>query len=413
MDQDASVAAGWRDFVAQYWARQPYDGEFFAPPPFDAGALWEVALRAGSESHFSRPDGLVALDGQRYFPQPEDGGFDGYAERLARILPDGGFFQQSNLQSVDVAIYDWAREFLRGLFDALGGMPPARAWLDTMFGHYATTPVGIHYGEPGGVFMFVLAGRKQMLLWPRGTEGIKEDTRSYDAPRASAQVQEGRDGSVCYWPGEWWHVGESPAGPSLSLHVTVHLLRGDDIGWDALEEVDSGYSIDQHLPPTGAAALELASVGHGRVLSQLNSSEARQRAIEAHMRRLSAVCLQKVPRKAPRRPPEPDEVVAVDPRFPILLAETAPGRMTCAANGQMFRIDSSKRLARLVERLNTGEAADVRTLRAEFAATEADSDPLDNDTLLGVLARLTAARALRPVPNGTRQPVDTAAQQSA
>jgi hypothetical protein len=399
VDQDLVVPAGWQDFARRYWTQLPYNGEFFSPPPFDAGALWEVALRAGTESHFSRPDGQVALDAKRYFPRAEDGGFDGYADRLARELPHGGFFQQNQLQSVDVAIYDWAREFLWGLFDALGGMPPARAWLDTMFGHYATTPVGIHPGEPGGVFMFVLAGHKQMLLWPPGTDGVKQDTLSYDEARAVAQIQDGSDGSMCYWPGHWWHVGESPTGPSLSLHVTVHLLRGEEIGWDALEEVESGYSIDQHFPPTGEAAHQFASEGHGRLLSQLNSPKAWQKAVEAHMCRLSSVCLQKAPPAAPRRRLEPHEGVVVDPRFPILLAETAPGRMSCAANGQMFRIASSERLARLVEQLNGGQPAEVQTLCAEFATSQTNSDPLDKDTLLGVLERLVASRALSCLPH--------------
>jgi len=61
--------------------------------------------------------------------------------------------------------------------------------------------------------------------------------------------------------------------------------------------------------------------------------------------------------------------------------------MSCAANGQMFRIDSSERLTRLLGRLNTGEPANVPTLRAEFAASGSNSDPLDKQTLLGVLAR--------------------------
>jgi hypothetical protein len=115
---------------------------------------------------------------------------------------------------------------------------------------------------------------------------------------------------------------------------------------------------------------------------------------------------------AARRTPEPDEVVAVDPRFPILLAETAPGQLSCAANGQMFRIDSSERLARLAERLNTGQPADARTLCAEFASSAVDTDPLDNDTLLGVLARLSAARALRPAPPGPQQPLQATHQDS-
>jgi hypothetical protein len=104
------------------------------------------------------------------------------------------------------------------------------------------------------------------------------------------------------------------------------------------------------------------------------------------MRRLSAVCLQKVPRVAPRRAPEPDELVAVDPHFPSCW-QRAPGRMSCAANGQMFRIDSSERRTRLLVRLNAGEPANVPTLCAEFAASGSNSDPLDEQTLLGVLAR--------------------------
>jgi hypothetical protein len=62
----------------------------------------------------------------------------------------------------------------------------------------------------------------------------------------------------------------------------------------------------------------------------------------------------------------------------------------------MFRIDSSERLTRLLRRLNTGEPANVPTLCAEFAASGSNCDPLDEQTLLGVFARLPAARALRP-----------------
>jgi hypothetical protein len=40
-----------------------------------------------------------------------------------------------------------------------------------------------------------------------------------------------------------------------------------------MEDPDFGYTIDQHLAPTGAAALELASVGHRRILARLSSCE--------------------------------------------------------------------------------------------------------------------------------------------
>jgi hypothetical protein len=83
-----------------------------------------------------------------------------------------------------------------------------------------------------------------------------------------------------------------------------------------MEDPDSGYTIDQHLAPSGAPAHELASAGHRWILIKVSLRETQQRQVEAPMRRLSAVCLQKVPRGAPRLAPEPDELVVVDPRFP-------------------------------------------------------------------------------------------------
>jgi hypothetical protein len=52
-----------------------------------------------------------------------------------------------------------------------------------------------------------------------------------------------------------------------------------------MEEPDSGYTIDQHLAPPGAAAHELASAGHRRILVHLSSRDAQPRQFKAHMRR--------------------------------------------------------------------------------------------------------------------------------
>lgn len=104
------------------------------------------------------------------------------------------------------------------------------------------------------------------------------------------------------------------------------------------------------------------------------------------MRRLSAVCLQKVPHVAPRREPEPANSWPSS-RISHPAGRDRVGRMSCAANGRMFRIDSSERLTRCLVRLNTGEPANVPTLCAEFAASGSNNDPLDEQTLLGVLAR--------------------------
>ena len=47
-----------------------------------------------------------------------------------------------------------------------------------------------------------------------------------------------------------------------------------------MEDPDSGYTIDQHLAPTGAAAHELASAGHRGIPIKLSLRETRQRQVE-------------------------------------------------------------------------------------------------------------------------------------
>ena len=48
-------------------------------------------------------------------------------------------------------------------------------------------------------------------------------------------------------------------------------------GGGAMEDPDSGYTIDQHLAPTAAAAHELASAGHRWTLIKLSLRETQQR----------------------------------------------------------------------------------------------------------------------------------------
>jgi hypothetical protein len=91
-----------------------------------------------------------------------------------------------------------------------------------------------------------------------------------------------------------------------------------------MEDPDSGYTIDQHLAPTGAAAHELASAGHRWILIKQSLCETQQRPVEAHMLRLVLSACSKVPRGARRRAPEPDELVAVDPRFPSCWQRARP-----------------------------------------------------------------------------------------
>jgi hypothetical protein len=68
------------------------------------------------------------------------------------------------------------------------------------------------------------------------------------------------------------------------------------------------------------------------------------------------------PRECPPLPAS--ALVRVDPRFPILWQASRDGVMICSANGHAFAVPTSARTVALLELLNTGQALEVRALKA-------------------------------------------------
>src|SRR5271169_5684521 len=105
-----------------------------------------------------------------------------------------------------------------------------------------------------------------------------------------------------------------------------------------MEDPDSGYTIDQHLSadrPGGARARER------RAPMDLHQAElARDAAATGRGAHAPTECCLPAEGAARRAATgaRARRTRGRRPAFPILLAETAPGRMSCAANGQMFRI---------------------------------------------------------------------------
>ncbi|MFB7758446.1 hypothetical protein ACFC18_54250, partial [Streptomyces sp. NPDC056121] len=85
---------GWREFGERYWDRRPVLFTSVTPAPFDAHEVFETAVAAAHRGGlFGVPPyagfavgGEPQADSGDFLPQPRDGSFEGYHQRLVRQL---------------------------------------------------------------------------------------------------------------------------------------------------------------------------------------------------------------------------------------------------------------------------------------------------------------------------------------
>jgi len=114
------------------------------------------------------------------------------------------------------------REFLSGL--AAQVRVRWRSMPGLFIGNYQQTPFGIHQ-DPANVFAFVIEGRRRIYLWPEEyfCDSIDRIRNSDFAKlQRDATILEAEPFDVLYWPGRYWHVGETLG--NLSVGVSVALV---------------------------------------------------------------------------------------------------------------------------------------------------------------------------------------------
>jgi 50S ribosomal protein L16 3-hydroxylase len=393
----------WPEFASRYYGREPFQADS-AQAGLDIGGdeMFGLLIRAaagrdrgptGPRIRFHVGQRQVIADLADYVPVAADGSLDGYLARLERDL--GGepyLLVVEHAQVCSRPVWQAAARFMSSLYAATGAQPGS-VDVEAFVGRYPHTIPGIHR-ERSGVFVSMVQGAKDMLVWPPDSTGLPLGSARYQDAAASARRLRCEPGRLVYWPAMHWHVGESPAQGTAGLHIAVldepptvrDLLAGASEldaaigpgaspGWSAAEPNDLA------LPPGLDAAVQSV------VTAYSDPQLVRDRLIAGWLRRRTALGFSAVPsgRKVSLRQ---DDVLIRDGVHPIVLARRDSATSWLAADGRVGYARSVPSLAQLIDLLNSGEPVSVP------AALGLAALPLERKVLMQVLTLLASWRAL-------------------
>ncbi len=401
---DAGAVAGgfWPDFAEHYYGREPFETD--NPPPALAVGdedLFQLVVRAVRDRGTGPGDPQIRFHiGQRqiiadladYLPVPADGSIDGYLARMEHELGGEPYLLVIEHGHVPSRrIWKQAATFLAGLYGATGAVP-ASVDVEVFMGRYPHTMPGIHR-ERSGVFVSMVHGAKDILVWPPATTGLPLGSARYQAATASARRLRCAPGRLVYWPALHWHVGESRQA-SAGLHIavlddplTIRDLLADRGGPDAKLAacVSPGWTAAtpdvRGLPPELDAAVESV------VAAYADRDIVRDQITAGWLRRMTALGFPAVP--PPRNVAlRPDHELIRDGVHPIVLARRDASTSWVAADGRVGYARSMPCLVPLVNRLNSGQPISVT------AALDLAGAPFERDVLMRLLTLLASWRAL-------------------
>ena len=400
--QATPAAEFWREFAATHYTREPFDID--DPPAgftISSGDLFRLLLRAvaqrGGGPHapqvrFHAGQRQVIADIADYLPVPGDGSVDGYLARLERQLEGEPYLLVvERAQVASRKVWQRAASFLAGLYGVTGTLP-GRVDAEVFVGRYPHTIPGIHR-ERSGVFVSMVQGEKDILVWPPDTSGLPLGSARYQEAVASSRRLRCAPGRLVYWPAMNWHIGESPAAGTAGLHLAV-LEEPLTVG-DLLTEPGGLDAMFANLTPVSStvAAHDLALLPQfdpaieSVVAAYANHDAIRDRLIASWLRRRTGLGFPAVPpsRKIVLRP---DLVLCRDGVHPIVVVPRNAASSWLAADGRVGYARSVPSLVQLIDRLNSGRPIIVS--QALDLAPQAS----DREVLLKVLTLLASWRAL-------------------
>ncbi|MFD0601742.1 hypothetical protein [Streptomyces aureus] len=318
-----------------------------------------------------------------FLPQPRDGSFAGYHQRLVRQLTGEPY--SLSLQAFHAFHHPlWAREraFYAGLW-ARVGQPAQSAFTTLVHGTYEQPLAEALPGQRVATFLFVLSGRQRM--------------RFGAADQGASFTVKADPGDLLYWPSHLSPAAEPYAGwASTGVRVSV-VREGRHAAaelYDLLHDVTPETLLTPDPDPAGAAppgeeGLLVPDAEAGselpapleRALAHFRSAGARgpleERVARQSLRHWTAGGFRPVPPPAPRGRFGDDDVVRATER--VLWTEAA-GRRLYSACGHVAATElPAADLAAVLRVLNSGRPLPVRELTPASRA---------------LLAELTAFRAL-------------------
>jgi hypothetical protein len=392
----------WPQFAATYYTREPFETDDpLAGFTISSADLFRLLLSATTQRgagpdaphiRFHVGQRQVIADLADYLPVAADGSIDGYLGRLERDL--GGEPYLLVVEHAHVAsrkVWKQVASFLAGLYGATGSMP-GRVDAEVFVGRYPYTIPGIHR-ERSGVFVSMVQGEKDILVWPPHVTGLPLGSARYQAATAMSRRLRCAPGRLVYWPAMHWHVGESPAAGTAGLHVAVleepltvrDLLTGTgELDAEVATRMRAGWADAPHdlaLPPELDPAVESV------VAAYADRDAVRNRLVVSWLRRRTALGFPSVP---PSRKIvlQPSQVLTRDGVHQIVVATKDAASSWVAADGRVGYARSVAGLVPLIDRLNSGRPITVSE------ALDLGTDPSDREVLLKVLTLLASWRAL-------------------
>jgi 50S ribosomal protein L16 3-hydroxylase len=392
----------WQDFAAKYYTRSPFETD---EPPVGLAVtgtdLFRVLLLAvaargtgaqAPEIRFHVGQRQVIADIADYLPAAADGSLDGYVARLEHQL--GGEPYLLVVAHAHVAsrkVWKQAASFLSGLYEATGVLPGS-ADVEVFVGRYPYTVPGIHR-ERSGVFVSMVRGQKDILVWPPEATGLPVGSARYQHATATSRRLRCAPGRLVYWPAMHWHVGESQGTGTAGLHIAVleDPLTAADL-MTGLAGLDA--AVAPRIRPAWIAAPhdlatppELDAVAASIVSACTDYDAVRDVLVAGWLRRRTALGFPAVPavRSVVLRP---DQVLTRDGVHPIVVAPKSASRSWVAADGRVGHARAVPGLVPMIDQLNSGRPTRVA------AALDLAAMPADREVLQKVLTLLASWRAL-------------------
>ena len=398
----------WREFATRSYAREPFEsdkpsgGLVVSPDEMFRLLLRSCADRGSGprdpQVRFHIGQHQVIADLDDYLPTATDDSLDGYLARLeAQLEGQPYLLAVQHMQAASRWIWKKVASFLAGLYEATGILP-GNVDVEAFVGQYPNTVPGIHR-ERSGVFVSMVQGSKDMLVWPPDAEDLPIGTSRYEQARASARHMRCEPGRLVYWPAEHWHVGECPSEPTAGIHIAVleRPLRLEELVGDTLRglgaELGDGGTLawsattahDLELPKQYDTAAQTLVDAYGDPVA------VREKLVADWLRRRTALGFTALPPRYPEFDLSENDFVERDGVHPIMLVSRDATTCLCAADGRLARMVSAPALTRLIERINSGEPVSVgATLRLSATIPE-------RELLLQALSLLAAWRTVKVI----------------
>jgi hypothetical protein len=402
---EREIASFW-DALTPYWNRRPgVIRKPFSRPLVDQSEFLAILKQWAENVRKGRSVIDVAIVDSNALPGPEDTSLAACEAQISdRWKRDWYLYIADGVHLYQGAVWERAVELMVPAIRLQGGLPAGGMMLDLFFGHYKSTPTGIHLDSSDNL-AFIVRGPKRMLFWeperftvkfsspPRDPSHQRALIGRYDQYLDDAIVIDAEEGDVVYWPKEYWHIGvsaenwsgmvslpmwwtTSPATLARSMVTRVLDLRGD--------------------PQLYACDVENMAAAATDVPSSLQSVMAQVKAqVNARLDLTAQVAWAKfVTSYGFTTPPAPLPVPDVAPgtkvrgKHPIV---TVPlGRVTAVIGCGHQTITSSPKLAGVADHLRNGAQHTVGDLARLVAADEGE----ETRDLMKMVSELAAFRAL-------------------